>query len=117
MIADAETRIYFTRVGANWQSVKSRMMTLGPDGKLLSAITGQESDALLRRLAIQLSNQCPVGVSHGKCPLRMLQGLSNVALDNVVQQLDRQTLLELFEKERECRNSPGAQRQSRQTPK
>ena len=93
------------------------MTTLGPEGKLLSAITGDESDAELRRLVVKLSNQCPLEKDHEDCPFRMLQGLSNVALENVVNQMDRQTLLELFKRETECRNTPDSPCQESGTPK
>ena len=90
----------------NWKEVACRVSTLGPDGKLLSAITGEEPDAALREMAFKFANKCLVGKSHAHCPFFAIGGLSNPAILNLINTMDRHSLLGLFELECECRNSP-----------
>jgi len=89
-----------------WQAVCARFSTEGPDGRLLSVITGAESDTTLRELTIKLTRKCPLGKSHAHCPFCTLRGLSHPALSNFINHMDRPSVLSLFEIEHECRNSP-----------
>ena len=96
-------------MAVHWQAVSARMTTLGPDGKLLSAITGAERDENLREMVLRMSEGCPLERCCLHCPFRILQSLSCSALKKLVAGLDRPALLELFRMERECRNHPQGQ--------
>lgn len=88
----------------DWDVIKQRIATPGPDGKLLPAITGNESDEELRKLVQAFVQNCPVQQQHHHCPFCTLGGLSHVAIDNLTAEMKRDTMLFLFELERECRN-------------
>jgi hypothetical protein len=79
-------------------------LTKGPDGQLLSAITGEETDDELRELIFCLAERCPVGKKHPHCPFCMLGGLSLNSLRTYATSLNRRALLDLFDLERNCRN-------------
>ena len=91
-----------------WDSVTSRLATRGSDGKLLSAITGEETDAELRALIMRLTRACPVGDQHSGCPFRALQSIYQVSLQTWVNGMTRKGLLSLFELECEVRNAAAA---------
>jgi len=84
--------------------LKQRMTTRGPDGNLLSAITGQETDVELRRLLLEFSRQCPLSFTHPHCPFCMLGGLSRTSLENLAYGMKRPAIIFLFDTERELRN-------------
>ena len=89
----------------SWDVVVSRLSARGPDGKLLSAITGMETDAELRVLALRFSRVCPLGNQHLHCPFRSLQNIYQVSLQTWINSMKRNSLLGLFELEHEARNA------------
>jgi hypothetical protein len=93
-------------MAVNWHAVAQRLTTPGPNGQPLPAITGQESDADLREMILQMSGACPLNHSCLHCPFRILQGLSYSSLNKIVDSLDRASCLELFNLEQACRSDP-----------
>lgn len=91
----------------DWGAIRSRLTTKGPDGKLLPAITGTESDEELRNLVIGCVANCPLKQQHFNCPFRIMSGLTPDSLNQVVSNLKRQDLIFLFEMECETRNATG----------
>jgi hypothetical protein len=92
------------RMGVKLDILKQRMLTRDEDGKLLPAITGEESDAELRQLVLELSTRCPLAQAHAHCPFCMLGGLSRTTLENLVFGMKRDAMTFLFDAECELRN-------------
>lgn len=80
-----------------------RATAQGPQGELLLLINGDESTEDLKELILQLTNKCPVGKGHLNCPFQILSGLTPASIAKTVQALSRESCLQLFEMERECR--------------
>ncbi len=91
-------------VDINRELIRIRLGTLGADGKFVSPLEGGETDAELREMTIQFTEKCPAGEHHSHCPFRVLSGVSYAALTNLVASMNHESLIELFEMERECRN-------------
>jgi hypothetical protein len=70
----------------------------------LSAITGHESDEELRELVLEFCRRCPAHMQHNHCPFHLLGGLPPDTLKNLVKDMNRQTMLYLFESEQRLRN-------------
>lgn len=94
---------YCFNVPVDRNTVAARFLTKGPDGRLLPAVTGEETDEELRELVFRLAEQCPIGKKHPHCPFCMLGGLSLNSLRTFATSLNRRALLNLFELERNCR--------------
>ena len=90
-------------MNTNWNNAVIRMTTKGPDGRYLSAITGNESDEELRELITYLVNHCHSLDERKHCPFKMLHRLPAEVRRGLVDAMRRSTMLELFETERECR--------------
>jgi hypothetical protein len=88
----------------DWEVIRSRITTRGPDGLFLPAITGNESDEELRALVNEFIQKCPLKQEHN-CPFRILGGLSSDSQKSVVSKLKREDIIAFFEMERESRNS------------
>ena len=71
----------------------------GLDGDPLPVLSGAESDGELHELMSRFSQRCPVGRRGHNCPFRLLEGLSWTSLNNVLANMDRQTMLEIFQME------------------
>lgn len=87
----------------SWDTIKARLILADASGKPLSALTGQETDAELRELALHFSQQCPVGRHNRCCPFRTLNGVSYGTVKNIISQMSRESLRAMFEDERLCR--------------
>jgi hypothetical protein len=88
----------------NIQLLRERMTLRGADGKFSAIITGQESDAGLRQMVLEISLRCPLGQTHAHCPFCMLGGLSRTSLENLVYGMKREAMVFLFDAECELRN-------------
>jgi hypothetical protein len=88
----------------SWETSKNRLSLVGPDGNLLPAIHGNESDAELRELVLEFSRGCPIKLQHSHCPFCLLGGLPPDTLRNLARTMSRQTMLYLFETEYRLRN-------------
>lgn len=88
----------------DWGIVQSRLATRGPDGLLLSAITGAETEEELRALIYEFVQSCAHKHKHEKCPFCILSGLSPDSQRSVVSKLKRQDMVGLFEMECASRN-------------
>lgn len=88
-----------------WDVVKTRLGTVGAVGNALSAVTGEETDEELRALAVNFTGQCPVGRQHCQCPFRLLNAISYASLKNLLASMNRESLLELFAMECDCRTA------------
>jgi hypothetical protein len=93
-----------SRSSIDWQAFRARMANEGPDGRLLCAITGEETDAELREVAIQFTCACPTREQRRGCPFRTLQTLYHVSAKALISSMTRAALLSLFELECEVRN-------------
>jgi hypothetical protein len=80
------------------------MEVRGPQGEPLSLLTGAETLPELKDLMLALCNACPAGKAHPHCPIRILSGLSHVAVTRLIQSMPRESCLNLFELELECRS-------------
>ena len=92
-------------VDNKWDGIRFRLGTVGGDGKPLSAITGEETEKELRALAVSFTGQCPAGRQHCQCPFRLLNAISYASLNNLLNGMNRESLLELFAMECECRTA------------
>jgi len=88
----------------NWDLIVKRLSTCGPDGKLLSAITGDETEGELRALVVRLAQSCPICQEHFGCPFRSLHHLYHATLQAWLNGMSRPALVGLFELECEARN-------------
>jgi len=91
----------------DWDVVRFRLSARGADGKLLSAVTGNETDEELRELALHFVEMCPAGQQRSErsgCPFRILNQLYHGSLKNLVNGMTRKALLGMFELEWEVRN-------------
>lgn len=93
-----------SRRSIDWQIVRARMSSQGPDGRLLSATTGEETDAELREMAMQFTLKCPNQAQQPGCPFRTLQKLYHVSAKALISSMTRAALLSLFDLECEVRN-------------
>ncbi len=91
-------------MASNADAIVARVNTVGPDGKLLPATTGKESEAELKEMVLWFTEKCPRQQYHQHCPFRILEGLSYNSLQNLVNGLSREAALGLFELEHICRN-------------
>jgi hypothetical protein len=89
----------------NWDSATTRLSARGPDGELLSFITGHETEAELRVLVVRFVHECPIGQQHPGCPFRSLQNLYHASLQTLLNGMNHKSLAGLFELEREARNA------------
>jgi len=99
---------------AGWESTMAagKLSILGPDGKSVPFITGQETHAELRTLALWFITDCPAHLQHPRCPFRVLSRLYQGSFITLLNGMTRSALLSLFEHEFEIRNChpvPGAQ--------
>lgn len=92
----------------NWDSVTARLSTRGPDGRLLSAIAGDETDPELRALVVRFAHGCPKNRQHAGCPFCALHHFYHLSLQNLLDGLPRKALVGLFELECEVRNTCAA---------
>ncbi len=90
--------------------LKERMTIRGADGKFSTIITGQESDAGLRQMVLEISLRCPLSQTHAHCPFYMLGGLSRTSLEHLVYGMKREAMVFLFDAECELRNEILARR-------
>jgi hypothetical protein len=72
--------------------------------RLLSALTGEESDAELRTLATQFTRACPLNQQQDACPFCTLRHLYYRSLQTLLGGITRTALVGLFELECEVRN-------------
>jgi hypothetical protein len=92
----------------NWDRVVARLSMRGPDGRLLSAITGEETEAELRVLAMRLAHGCPYRQQHPGCPFCSLRHLYHRSLQSLLDSVSQKALMGLFELEWEVRISAAA---------
>ena len=69
------------------------------DGDPVPILSGAESDVELHELMFRFSQRCPVGRRGPNCPFRLLDGLSWTSLKNLLANMDRKTMLEIFQME------------------
>jgi hypothetical protein len=86
----------------------ARLTSRGQNGKLQSAITGEETDDELRAMARWFITACPTNLQHPRSPFRILSRLYHGSLEVLIKGMTRAALLGLFECEFEVRNAPAA---------
>ena len=91
--------------GGNWDLLRTRLSTRGPDGKLLSALAGNETDAELRALVIRFTEACPARQRHSRCPFLTLNRLRRVTLRALVAGMTRSAMVSMFDLECEVRHT------------
>ncbi len=92
-------------MAVNWDLIEARLSSRGPDGKFLSAVTGEETDGELREMAIRFTDKCPANQQRCHCPFRSLNHHYHVSVKALVTGMTRAALLSLFELECEVRNT------------
>lgn len=85
-------------------------------GNPVMLVNGDETLEDLRDLIIQLTDKCPLGKSHFSCPFRMLSGLTPGSINRTVQSMSRESCLQLFVMELECRTAHADNCHSRSRP-
>lgn len=96
-------------MNGQWAELKRRSLAKGPKGELLSLLTGNEAEAEVRQLIINLvqdcqySQKCPVGEAHAGCPFRAMAGLSYHSMKDMAESMSFEDCLKLFEIELACR--------------
>ena len=100
-------------MNSQWAELKRRSMAKGPEGELLSLLTGNEAEAEVRQLIIhivqecQYSQVCPAGKMHVGCPFRAMAGLSYHSMKDMAESMPLADCLTLFKLELDCRaNNP-----------
>ena len=88
----------------NRDLIKARLTERGPDGKLLSVLTGDETDAELRELAVHFTQTCPANRQNPACPFRSLNHFYHVTLKSLLDGMTHKSLVSLFDLECEVRN-------------
>jgi hypothetical protein len=88
----------------DWSKVNARMTTCGANGKLQSALMGTESDEELRVLALKFTQYYQLDQRADHNPFRMMSGLTRESLHKLIGEMNRETILFLFESECEYRN-------------
>ena len=89
--------------------MKRRIRARGPKGELLSLLTGQESEAEVRKFITEIAQEfqyaklCPAGESHLQCPFRALAGLSYHSLRDIAETMSFEDCVKLFDLELESR--------------
>jgi hypothetical protein len=91
-------------LGLSTETLAGRLATRGAAGEVLSLITGQEPLNELRRLILQFSQACPAKQAHLQCPFHIMGTLSNASLTTLVNSLPRETCVDLFKMEQDCRS-------------
>ena len=86
------------------KTIQMRLAERGLQGGALSLITGKETLEKLREMIIEFSEDCPSGHNHPHCPFCIMSGLSYDSLTNLVNHMSRETCLNLFEQEWQCRS-------------
>ncbi len=82
-----------------WDLMKASLVTVDRAAEPHSVLSGQETDKELRELVLQLTQRCPVGELNRHCPFYTLNGLSYETVKNIVEQMSRNSLLEMFDEE------------------
>lgn len=86
-----------------WDAIRATLSAADRVSEPRSVLTGRETDDELRDLVLHFARQCPVGEFNRYCPFYVLNSLHHETLKNIVGQMSRTSLLELFEDERQCR--------------
>ena len=89
--------------------MQNRLAARGPNGEPLALITGKESLEELKSMVLQFSQACPAKQASLECPFHIMGTLSHATLTTLVESLSRETCLDLFQMELDCRsqaNSP-----------
>jgi hypothetical protein len=86
-----------------WDAIRATLSVVNREGEPHPLLTGRETDAELRRLAVQLAQRCPAGEFNRHCPFYTLNGLHHETAKNIVEQMSRESLVDMFEDERQCR--------------
>jgi len=98
-------------MNGQWAELQQRSLVRGPKGELLSWLTGDETEADVRKLIVniveecQYSRLCPIGKAHMGCPFCALAGLSYRSMKDMVDTMSMDDCLKLFEMEITCRAS------------
>jgi len=86
-----------------WDAIRATLSATDRAAEPCSVLTGQETDEELRELALRFSQQCPIGELSRHCPFYLLNGLHYATAKDIVDKMSRQSLLEMFDEERQCR--------------
>ena len=86
------------------EEMRKRMEAVGENGKQLSLLAGTETLDELKYLILQLTRECPAQRNHPHCPFRLLAGLSYGSAVRMINDMSRETCLNLFELELNCRS-------------
>jgi hypothetical protein len=99
------------------KELRERVKARGPNGECLSLLIGDEPLADLRVMVMEMSQLCPAGKNHEYCPFRVLSGLSYATLTKLIENMPRESCLNLFELELNCRaQAEGACRLDKNLP-
>jgi hypothetical protein len=89
----------------NINALAARLSARDAEGHLLSALTGNESEAELRAVALLFVETCPANCAQARCPFRILGGLYHGSARALINSMTRSALVGLFDMEfefREC---------------
>jgi hypothetical protein len=101
----AETGV-LNRIPPGLHYLSARLAARDTNGEFLSVLTGHESDAELRAIALQFVETCPVECSQAHCPFRILGNLYHVSSRALINSMSRNGLVSLFESGAETRECP-----------
>jgi len=93
---------------ADCAAIAARLSTRGPDGRLQSVITGQESDAELRGIVIWFIENCSASRENSQCPFSILKNAYHGSISVLMEGMTRAAVLSLIEMEVEARNNQPA---------
>ena len=89
----------------NCAAIAARLWTRGADGRLKSVITGQESDAELKGIAVWFLENCSASRQNPQCPFGILKNAYSGSLTALLNGMTRSAILGLIELEVEARNN------------
>jgi len=88
-----------------WDAIKATLSAVNRQGEPESLLTGRETDAELRALALLLIQRCTASQQNHQCPFYPLNGLHHETGKHIVEQMSRESLIDMFEEERLCRKN------------
>jgi hypothetical protein len=97
----------------SWQreDLIRRSLARGPHGELLSWLTGNETEAEIRQMIVEIvlefqyAKLCPLCNAHLQCPFFAMAGLSYHSMKELADTMPLEDCVKLFEMELACRAS------------
>jgi hypothetical protein len=90
-------------MSVNWIKLKAVLTEQDANGNYRPAVRGDETDDELREIALEISSYCQAHPCAEHCPFAVLASLGSQSMTREIRQMSRQTLLDFFQMELDCR--------------